>query len=253
MKSDLMRKGLRLLLLLLAASAPCLAPLSARAQEDAGAEEDERAATVEERRAALGSARDWGRRLRQAGDRAGAARAFNRAGRLLFRLTSSPAAAAAYREALALLAGAQDASAEADALSGLGDIYKRGGECAAAESHFGRAAALSERAGYAAGRARALLALSLCQNDSDHALALRTAEEALALYEAAGSRRGVAEAHAVAGGYQLAQSNLAEASRHLEAALELWRALGSAGEQADALITLGYVEHRRGAWQNVFS
>ncbi|HEX8502333.1 MAG TPA: CHAT domain-containing tetratricopeptide repeat protein [Pyrinomonadaceae bacterium] len=244
--------------LLLTAAALCLAlaARAPRAQTDSdpdGREADERAATVEERRGALQSQLEAARRLRQAGEWAGAARALNRAGRLRFRLSLPEEAASAHREALALAARARDARAEADSLNGLGAAYTRLGRCAEAEPHLARAAELGEREGYAEARARALLLRSGCQNYYDHALALRTAEEALALWEAAGGRRGAAEAHSSAAYYQLAQNNLAEAERHQEAALAIWRELGSAAGQADALISLGFTEYRKGAWQSVFS
>ncbi|HEX8559162.1 MAG TPA: CHAT domain-containing tetratricopeptide repeat protein [Pyrinomonadaceae bacterium] len=248
-----MTKGLRLLLLLLLLTAPALWPASpaARAQAEAAGDAEEGAATVEERRAALASLKESAGRLRQAGSPVEAARALTRAGRLQFRLSAPREAMDSYREALALLADAPDPSAEADALNGLGEAHARLGECVEAEGRLRRAGELSRQAGYVGGRTRALLTLSGCQNYGDHPLALATAREALALSEAAGDRRGVAAALSAAGQYHLAQNDVAEAERHYAASLDIWRALGSAEGQADALIGLGFTEYRKGAWQNV--
>ena len=243
---------------LLLAAALCLAlhAPAPGAQGDADAavrEADERAATVEERRGALASLLESARRLRESGEAAAAARALNRAGRLRLRLNSPQEALATYREALSLLRETSDPTADADSHNGLGDAYSSLSRCGEAEAHLRRALDLSEQAGYAAGRARALLTLSECQNFRDHSLALRTAQEALALWQSVGDRRAVAESHSAVGQYHLAQNNLAEAARNFEAALGLRRELGSLDGQAEALIYLGFIEYRRGAWQEVFA
>ena len=49
--------------------------------------------------------------------------------------------------------------------------------------------------------------------------------------------------------FEIVQSDLAEATKSNEAALEIWRELGIQDEQASALINLGFIQYRKGAWQ----
>jgi CHAT domain-containing protein len=244
---------------LLPAAALCLS-LQARAPlaQEGGADAerrvaDEAASTVEARRAALSSLLEDARRLREAGEASAAGRALNRAGRLRLRLNSPQEALTVYREALGLLRGAGNEAFATDSLNGLGAASVRLGRCPEAESHLRRALGLSDRLKYLAGRAEALGTLSACQNYHDHALALDTARQSLAIWQTLGDRRGEAEASATVGHYQLAQNDLDGSQKSYEAALDRWRGLGEAGGQAEALIMLGFVEYRRGAWQNVIS
>lgn len=99
-------------------------------------------------------------------------------------------------------------------------------------------------------QAEALLALSQSQNYDNHALALRSAQKALALLQASANKEGIARAHALIGRYYFAQSDLPEATQNYENALGLWRDLDNPEEQAQILIMLGYVEVRKGEWSN---
>lgn len=94
------------------------------------------------------------------------------------------------------------------------------------------------------------LQLSDKQNFSDHALALSTAQEALALFQSANDNVGIAQAYAQIGRCHLAQSNLAEATENYNLALQRWQAQGDVKEQAGALIDLAYIELRKGEWSN---
>ncbi|HEV3469800.1 MAG TPA: CHAT domain-containing protein, partial [Pyrinomonadaceae bacterium] len=176
-----------------------------------------------------------------------------RAGRLQAKLNLHLDALATHREALTLLEQTSHPPTNIDNVNGLGKAHINLSQCADAEPLLRQAISLSEQHGYTAGKAEALLALSHCQNHQDHALALRTAQEALALWRSADRPRGVAQAYAAVGEYHLAQNNLTEAAQSYEAALNLWRELRVADEQAEALIILGYIEYRGGAWQNVLA
>ena len=101
-----------------------------------------------------------------------------------------------------------------------------------------------------AGKAEALLLLSKEQNNKkNHALAVNTATEALGLWQSVNNVRGVVRSHLQIGQYQMAQTNLVEATQSLQTALENARTLSDAKLQAESLVYLGYVEVRKGAWQ----
>src|SRR5215204_9075 len=236
----------------------CLSPC-ARAQGAQGDAEaarrlasaaDDNAVGVEARRESLGRLEESARLSLAAGEVVEAARALNRAGRLRLRLNDPQAALGAHRQALSLLKGAFAPEAEADSLNGLGEAYLLLPKRARAEGVLRRALALSEQAGYTQGRAQTLLTLSDLQNDSDHVMGLRTAEESLGLWQSLGDTRGLARAHAQVGVCYLAQNLLAESAQNYERALQLWQELNDAPGQADALINLGFIELRRGESQS---
>ena len=52
------------------------------------------------------------------------------------------------------------------------------------------------------------------------------------------------------GDYQLEQNDLSEAEKNYKASLQLCQELNISDGQAEALIALGFVEYRRGAWQD---
>ncbi|HKS11092.1 MAG TPA: CHAT domain-containing tetratricopeptide repeat protein [Pyrinomonadaceae bacterium] len=97
------------------------------------------------------------------------------------------------------------------------------------------------------------LRLSIEQNESDHALALSTAQEALSLFQSANDKAGMARAYAQIGRCHLAQSDLAEATENYNHALQQWRDQGDLGEQAGALINLAYIEQRKAEWSNALA
>src|SRR5947209_2222906 len=229
--------------------------IQARAQDEdiLAREDDVSAITAEERRRALTALSSAADQSRGAGEMLRAARLLNRAGRLQLQLNLKREALATYQDALAILKRAPDQSTSVDSLDGLGEAYGSLSRCDEAQTFLRRAIALSEQGGYVAGKAEALLTLSNCQNNGDHALALSTALEALELWQSVNIKRGVARSYAAISYYQLARDNLTEAAQSGEAALSLWRELGAADGQADALISLGFIEYRRGAWQNVFT
>ena len=102
-------------------------------------------------------------------------------------------------------------------------------------------------------QAQEMLALSTRQNFDDHALALETAVSALALFQTAGDVEGTARAYAHIARCHTAQSDLAEATQNYETALQIWRDLNNPPQQARVLISLGFVESRKGEWRNAVS
>ncbi|MET0624251.1 MAG: CHAT domain-containing protein, partial [Pyrinomonadaceae bacterium] len=142
-----------------------------------------------------------------------------------------------------------DAEAEADALGGLGETYVHLRQNEQAEEALRRALAVSERAGYERGRARALVTLSVVQIYKDQRLAMATAEEALALWQSIRDPRGLALAHSQVGRCHFAQNRLTESAQHYERALQFWRELRDRPGEAGALIMLGFIEYRKGEWR----
>jgi CHAT domain-containing protein/predicted negative regulator of RcsB-dependent stress response len=222
--------------------------VSAEAQHLASSADDY-AATLAGRREALRLLEEAARLHSEAGQGREAARALNRAGRLRLLLSEPRAALEAHRRALSLLARAPDATAEADALGGLGETHLHLQQLEEAEQSLRRALAVSGRADYARGRAQALITLSLVQIYKDQTLAMATAEEALALWQSLGDRRGLALAHSQVGRCHFAQNRLVESAQNYERALQLSRESGDRPGEAGALIMLGFVEYRRGEWR----
>lgn len=232
----------------------CLAlALAAQAQDGAGVslrEQDESLTTVEERQRAVAILLTRAGELRLSGQPLEAARSLNRAGALQIRLYLRQDALATFQEALRLLQQTPDVETQIDSLNGIGRAYRGLSKCDLAQPAFDQAITLSKQTDFKAGQAKALLNLSHCQNYGDHALALRSAREALHLWTSLGHKRGTAEAHILIGSYEMTQSNLAESSKSFETALTLWRELSDTDQQADVLINLGFIECRKGAWQD---
>jgi CHAT domain-containing protein/tetratricopeptide (TPR) repeat protein len=222
------------------------------ARQLAGAANDN-AAGLEGRREALRKLEEAARLFEGAGELIEAAHALNRAGRLQLILNAPQSALDDHSKALDLLKQSPDAGAEVDGLNGQGAAYirlNRGGD---AERVIGRALSLSEQSGYSRGEAQALLTLSEQQNPSDHALALRTAQKSLALWQTLDDKPSRARAYARVGQYYMAQSALPEAAENYQQALAVWRDLNNPPEQAGVLIMLGYIEFRKGEWWGCIS
>lgn len=247
-----MRKLHLLLLLLLCISWPASA-LQAQDEDLLAREDDESATTTEERERTLASLLTAARQLRNTGETLRAARVLNRAGRLQLKLSLPQDALASYQDALTILKRRPDAPIQVDSLNGLGAAYSHLSKCVdKAQPVLQQAIDLSTQTNYVAGKAEALLTLSNCQNYHDQALAVRIAQESLALWQSVNLKRGIARSYLVISDYQLSRNDLTEATQNGEAALTLWRELNDVEQQAAALINLGYIEYRKGAWHNVF-
>jgi CHAT domain-containing protein len=114
-----------------------------------------------------------------------------------------------------------------------------------------QAISIAEQNNYVRGRAEALLLLSDCENTKNHSQALKTANEALVLWQSVGDNRWIIRSHLMIGSYHLAQNSLDAASLSYETARNESHANGLKDMEADALINLGFIEFRRGAWHNV--
>jgi CHAT domain-containing protein/Tfp pilus assembly protein PilF len=235
----------------------CVSPPASSRQAEGGdvlaRAGDEAATTTDEKQRALSILLAAAERARGAGETLEAARYMNRAGRLQLRLNLPHDALSTYTQALSTLNQAADAPTKVDGLNGVGTAYIDLVKCDRAQSSFRQAIALSEQNGYVAGKAEALLYLSSCQNFSNHGLALETAQESLELWQSINHKWGTAKAYAAVGEYQFSQNELMAAAESYEAALSIWRELNLPDEQADALINLGFIEYRKGAWQNSMS
>ncbi|HEV7680654.1 MAG TPA: CHAT domain-containing tetratricopeptide repeat protein [Pyrinomonadaceae bacterium] len=239
--------------LVLVALSCCLLPLLAQAQgsaQDQIIEEDFRVAGVSERQQAVETLSARVDEFRNAGQLVEAARTLNRVGRFQIRLFVQEEAIATFQKALQLLDQQPDIETRIDSLNGIASGYGGLGNCELAEPQATQALTLSKQNNYVAGQAEALLLLSDCQNHSDHALAVRTALGSLELWRSIARKRGMAEAHLSIGLYQMAQNDLTESAESLQAALSLYRELNAADRQASILIYLGFMEFRKGAWQD---
>ncbi|HEY0763193.1 MAG TPA: CHAT domain-containing tetratricopeptide repeat protein [Pyrinomonadaceae bacterium] len=229
-----------------------LVALSVQAQNASvgSSEEDERAATIEQRQALLTDLLARVQNERNKGDFVAAANLLQRAGRLQARLHQPDEALATYREVLALTKRTPNLSAEVDSLNGMAAIYAGSSKCIEADQVLARALALTKSGNYEEGKAESLLVLSDCQNHSDRDLALLTAKDSLVVWQSVNSKWGMAKAYMTIGDYQLSQNELEAATESLEAALGLWKELNVPAEQGEALINMGFIAYRRGAWQN---
>jgi CHAT domain-containing protein len=246
------KRGIILLVML----ACVLSPASSRQTQGEDVltrESDEVATTTDEKQRALTFLLAAAGQSREAGESLKAARYMNRAGRLQLRLNLPHDALSTYKEALSTFTQVPDSPANVDSLNGVGAAYIDLTKCDQAQSSFQQAVALSEQSGYVAGKAEALLYLSACQNFSNHGLALRTAQESLTLWQSINHKWGTAKAYAAVGEYQFSLNDLTDATESYEAALSIWRDLNLSDEQAEALINLGFIEYRKGAWQNSMS
>ncbi|HEY0546515.1 MAG TPA: CHAT domain-containing protein [Pyrinomonadaceae bacterium] len=217
-------------------------------------EANDNAISLEDRQQALGKLEEAARLFLTVNETLEAARVLNRAGRLQLILSKPQDAVASHSRALDLLTQTPDTQAEVDGLNGLGAAYmlqeKKTGE---AQQALQRAISLSEGAGYTAGQAQALLKLSELQNTRNHALALQTAQSALTLWQTLDDKPGLARIYAQIGQCYMAQNALPESRLNYEQSLALWRELNNPPEQAEALISLGFIEHRKGEWSNAIS
>ena len=72
-------------------------------------------------------------------------------------------------------------------------------------------------------KAQQLLDLSDQQNPDNHELAIKTAKEALALFQSTGDQVGIGNTCAHLGSYHFALNRWSEAAHYYESALQIWR------------------------------
>ena len=103
-------------------------------------------------------------------------------------------------------------------------------------------------------RAYELLKLSKTQNlRQNHPLAIKTAQDALALFQSENDVVGIATAYDHLGGYYSAQHALSESARYYDLALQIWRQRSDLVNQANILISLSFVEAKKGEFMNSIS
>ncbi|HEV2836022.1 MAG TPA: CHAT domain-containing protein, partial [Pyrinomonadaceae bacterium] len=102
-------------------------------------------------------------------------------------------------------------------------------------------------------QAQQLLATSQEQNQTDHLLALQTAEQALAIFQALGDQDGAAQTRMSIAEYHVAMGNLAEGKKVFETALAYWRQQKHTRNEAATLIELSMIEQRKSDWTNALA
>ena len=210
-------------------------------------EEDARVATIAARQNAVTDSLTAGDRFHNAGDNVKAASEWNRAGRFQLKLNKPKEAIATFRRALDALATKPEPRTRIDILNGLARAYERAVEMDKATTQVEQAIDLSDKINYVEGKAEALLIQTYCLDNKLDALI--KAQESLELWRSLSNKLGMAQAHLVVGEYQIIQNNLIEAANNYEMAQKLWQELNVPNQVAEALINLGFVEWRKGAWQ----
>ena len=213
---------------------------------------DERVTTVDERQQTVAILLAAAETARSIGDSVKAARYLNRAGRLQLVLAHADEALQNYQQALSTVAE-PDAPTKIASLNGIGAVYTYKRKCADARAALEKSIDLSNRTNDIAGKAQALLTLSDCQNDQNQLEALKTAQEALVLWQSVNNKWGIGKTYSAIGYYQLTLQQVMESAQSHQAALEIWRELKIPYEEAQAFLNLGFVEFRKGEWQNAIS
>ena len=206
-------------------------------------------ATLAARKETLNTLLSTAGKLRRANDTQKAVQTLNEAGHLQLDLSLNKEAITTFQQSEALLDQGTDPVTRVDTLNGLASAYLALDKYDEAKPLVEQAHTISEQNNYLAGKAEALLLLSQCQNQENHATALNTAGEALTLWQSIGNNGGVVRSHLFMGQYYLAQHSLPDATQHFQSASELAGTIGDSRLHADALIYLGYVEYRKAAWQ----
>jgi len=233
--------------LLIAAFCLLSPTVAVRAQVTFTNVEDARLATVAARQNALTERLTAGERFRDAGDNVKAASEWNRAGRFQLKLNQQQEAIATFQRALDGLTTNSDPKTRVDSFTGLARAYARSDKLDKATLQLRQALALSEKSGYIEGQAEALLVETYCVPNKLEAL--DKAQKSLQLWTSLNNRLGMAQAYLVVGEYHLVQNNVIEAANNYEMARQLWQELNVPNQVAEALISLGFVEWRKGAWQ----
>ena len=234
----------------------CLAFLTYAPKTQGGAagesqEASEKLTTLAARKQALAARQKSANEARQSNDLPNLARHLSEAGHLQLQLNLPDDALATFQDNLTVADILGDPIAHVDALNGVVAAYLYSGKCDEATPFLQQAFTLSEQINYVPGRAEALLLQSKCDNRTDHSKALKTAQEALSLWQSTGKNRGIIRSHLAIATYQFAQNSLDDSTQSNESALSLARKEDLKDFEAEALINLGYIEYRRGAWHNV--
>jgi CHAT domain-containing protein len=215
-------------------------------------ETKQKTVTIAARKQTLSTLLSTAGKLRRANDTQKAVQTLNEAGQLQLDLSLTKDALATFKQSQSLLQQVTDPVTTVDTLNGLALAYVAVDNYLEAAPIINQARTISDQINYPAGKAEALLLLSQYQNQQNHALAINTAGDALALWQSIGNNSGVARSRLILGDYHFAQANLAEAEQNYQAALDLARQINDTSLQAESLVYLGYIAHRKGAWQESF-
>jgi CHAT domain-containing protein len=233
---------------------PVYAPEASDNASEPASDTKQKSAIVAARKETLSTLLVAAGKLRRANDIKKAVQTLNEAGHLQLDLFLTNDALSTFRQSYELSEQVADPVTTADALNGLALAYISLSRYGEAEPFLNKARTISEQSNYPAGKAEALLLLSECQNNNSKiAVALNMAGEALKLWQSIGNKLGVVRSHVDIGNYYLAQSSLVEAAQELQSALDLATEIGDLTRQSEALMYLGYVEFRKGAYQESFS
>jgi CHAT domain-containing protein len=211
---------------------------------------EERVITVEARQSVLNDLLAQVDQARVSGNLVGAAHLLNRVARLKFRLSAKEESLRFYREARDLLQQSPDPIVMAENLNGTARVLTDQEQCRAARQFTNRALSLSRDNGLVGTEADTLLTQSFCERRKDVALALATAKRSLELWQSITHQWGIAYAYQVIGEFQLTMNLLPEATESLEISRLSWRQLDLPVDEAESIIYLGFIEYRKGAWQN---
>ena len=232
---------------------PVYAPEASDNASEPARETKQKSATVAARKQTLNTLLVAAGKLRRADDTIKAIKTLNEAGHLQLDLFLLTDAQSTFQQSYELLEQGADSVTRVDTLNGLATSYLAVNKYQEAQPYLEQARTISDQNNYPAGKAEALLLLSECQNYTNHADALNTGSEALRLWQSIGDDRGQLRTHLAMGDYYLAQANLIESEQEYQSALDLATERGLPTRQAEALVYLGYVEYRKGAWQEVFT
>jgi CHAT domain-containing protein len=180
-----------------------------------------------------------------------AARELNKAGHLQLQVYEPAEALLTFQQNLKLADKIKDAVARVDALNGIAAAYLHNGQYKNATPALEQSVAIAEPNGYREGHAEALLLLSDAKNYTNHEEALQIAPQALALWQSIGDKRGIIRSHLMIATFYLAQNSLVQATQSNQTALDLADQNNFKDLKAEALINLGFVDYRLGAWQRL--
>jgi len=152
-------------------------------------------ATLAARKETLNTLLSTAGKLRRANDTQKAVQTLNEAGHLQLDLSLNKEAITTFQQSEALLDQGTDPVTWVDTLNGLASAYLALDKYDEAKPLVEQAHTISEQNNYLAGKAEALLLLSQCQNQENHATALNTAGEALTLWQSIGNNGGVVRSH----------------------------------------------------------
>ena len=236
-----------LLLLVICFAWPALCVQAQQSESMLTNEADARVTGVTARQEAVANLLNAGNQFRDAGENVKAARAWNRAGRFQLQLSQPDHATETYNNALRLIEQTADSQTLVDSLNGLANVYQRSSKCGEATPLLSRAILLSEQHGHVEGKAEALMVSCFCEDEKTKAL--DSAQQSVQLWLSLNNKLGMARSYFVLGEFQMVQYQLFESAESFQKAMVLWRELNVPHQVAEALINLGFIEYRKGAWQ----